>query len=201
VSNRDWSSDVCSSDLDKDGIVRKEKDKYRPVQFWWRNSDFALTGPSREVLLDRIPSLKLNEAPRPAQLRLHVGDLSTAQVRRYLDAHLYAKAKRTSDGNLALLRTLQQQFGVAPHLALPIGEDLLGARMICPLGGKYELKAHQRDGKGPFLEWYSVLPEGLDERNCRSELLDWVRGLDLEFQIDNTSLSTHTELELRNEKK
>jgi hypothetical protein len=187
---------------DNDGIVRKEmKDKYRPEQFWWRNSEFALMGTSRDVLLDRIPSLKLTEMPRPAQLRLHIGDLSKAQVRHFLDACLYAQARKTSDGNLALLRTLQQQFGVGPRQALRAGEDLLGARMTCPLGGKYELDEGQRDGTEPFLAWYAVLPEGCNERNYHSELLDWVRGVDLEFQIDNTSLSTHTEIELHNGRK
>ena len=181
-------------EADRDGIVTETK-KGASAKFWWRDKEFMLEGTSKEALMDRKKVLKPSKAARPAQLRLHVGDLSTSKLRKFLDACLYVQGERVSNGNLALLETIQQQLGSTPQDARSNAERLLGAQLVSPLGGTYKLAKHESKEDGTCVAW-CLEPPAPYIREYRSPLLDWLGGLKLEFLIDDTALTVHLEMTL-----
>jgi hypothetical protein len=171
------------------------------LDFWQRRNDqFHVMSMHRDVLVDVVPQLKYVDAPREAQLRLRVGDLASSKMKDLLNAYAYAHARRISNGNLRFLNTLSNQLGVDPHDARRVAERLLGAKLICPIGGDYELKAPANE----YLRWSSTfapgkkptrIPDGFTARP-----LTWFRGLELEFTLQQNELSAHAELQLQRDK-
>ena len=78
------------------------------------------------------------EVADPAQIRVHIGDLSTARFGDWLDALGYERARQVSVGNAQFLGILTQQLGVLPEAALDVAQQLLDAQLVCPLGGDYQ---------------------------------------------------------------
>ena len=103
-------------------------------------STFTVFSFQREVLETVVPQLRFEPAQRPAQVRLHVGDVSNARITPALNDLGYARTRETSLGNLRLLHALNQQLHVPPAACRETAEFLLDAKMICPLGGKYVLQ-------------------------------------------------------------
>ncbi|MBI5756916.1 MAG: hypothetical protein HZA46_00195 [Planctomycetales bacterium] len=168
---------------------------------WFRAfGDFVTVSNNKMVLEAVTPHLKLEDAVRPAQLRLRVGDLSASQWSHVLMAQGYVRSRKTSAGNVHFFHSLMRDLHVDATDCLAAAERVLAAKPTCPLGGKYALKEF---GPGP-VRWHSptwaneyfAAETGVPE-NYRFPLLDWLRGLDLEFSIDRTTLSTHIELELQ----
>lgn len=181
-----------------DGYAELER---KSTWFRWRRQfdDFWVMANAKPLLEAVTPHVKLEPAARPAQLRVRVADLASAQVSRLLQAQNYVRARSTSASNVYFLHALMQQLHVEAAKAPAAMEQVLAAKPVCSLG-KYELMEF---GPGP-VRWHSTawpveylsrvdrVPEGY-----RSPFLDWLRGLDLEFTIDRTTLTTHIELELQ----
>ncbi len=86
-----------------------------PLGGWRRQFDrFTVFSFQREVLEEVTPQLRFQQAPRPAQVRLHVDDVSQARITPPLNDLLYARTRQTSLSNLRLLQALNQQLHV-PH--------------------------------------------------------------------------------------
>lgn len=162
--------------------------------------EFDVVAQHKEVLQTVTPHLGLEEAPRPAQIRLHVGDLRAAKVAGYLDAQGFMRAAATSRSNSDFLRVLCDQLGVPPDTAVQAAEEILEARLACALGGTYELESAIPGDHG----WRSTAAPGRDRTtgdvfipgDYHFPLVDWVRGMEHELSADGTSLSTHVELDL-----
>lgn len=153
--------------------------------------------PRQEVLADVAPQLKVVDAARPGQIWLHVGDVTQSKLTQFSNALGYSRARTITLGNTHFLHTLTTQLGVAPERALAIGEQLLDARLVSPVGGKYELVKPEAEfpfwtstslanGRGGLL---AEVPEGF-----QSPPLDWFRGLDAELAIEQGTLSFDAEL-------
>jgi len=67
---------------------------------------------------------------------------------------------------------------------------------VCPLGGKYkpgvQVRWQSSAWASEFIGAENRVPAGY-----KSPFLDWFHGLNLEFSIDATTLTTHIELELQ----
>ncbi len=169
-----------------------------PLGGWRRQyGQFIVFSFQREVLDSVVPQLRFEQAQRPAQVRLHVGDVSNARLTPALNDLAYARTRETSLGNLRFLHALGQQLHVPAAKRLETAEFLLDARMKCPLGGKYILQpgdaeewtstALQNGPSGGFLKVHA--PDGY-----RSPPLNWFRGLDLEATMTEKSVSAHAEV-------
>jgi len=75
----------------------------------------------------------------PAQIRVHIGDLSQSNLSRWISFLNYERATQTSVGNAKLLQAVSQQLRVPRAEALQTTQDLLNTKLVCSLGGKYEL--------------------------------------------------------------
>lgn len=168
---------------------------------WRRTVDEFFIAAEQKVILEAIsPHLKVVPAERPAQLRLRVGDLGRTKWSRLLEAYAYVRARTTSAGDAQFMNALMQQFHVEADACPAAAEAILGAKLVCPLGGNLKANLY---GPGP-VAWKSSVwgdrsqsAETSVPKDYRSPLMDWFHGLDLEFSIDANTLSTHIELELQ----
>jgi len=171
-----------------------------PLGGWRRQYDrFTVFSFQREVLDAVVPQLHFEPARRPAQIRLRIGDVANARITPVLNDLAYARTRETSLGNLRLLHALDQQLHVPPAACREAAEFLLGAKLICPLGGKYVLSnspdepAHwtstmlPRAEPGGFLRVHA--PQGY-----QAPPLSWFRGLDLDATMTEKTISAHAEI-------
>jgi hypothetical protein len=178
----------------------RDPDGYGQTRMMWERQMGPLTvaAPRREVLADVAPQLKIVDAARPAQLWLHVGDVTESKLTQFSNSLGYSRARSITLGNTHFLHLLTTQLGVAPEEALSVAERLLQAKLISPVGGKYDLvkpkeefpfwtsTALATDGRGGPL---GAVPEGF-----HSPPLDWFRGLDAELAVEQAKLSLDAEI-------
>lgn len=167
----------------------------------WRLSagSFTLFSFQPQVLAGVASQLQYVEVDQPAQARLDVGDVSRAKITPLLNNLGYDRTAETSRGNLRLMHQLNQQLGVPVAECRDAAEDLLDARLICPLGGEYALKE-----AGSGMQWWAssaitgsrrsgLLPEPAPE-GFVAPPLSWFRGLSAEMQILPETLNIHAEV-------
>lgn len=186
---------------DEDGNLRVDgRNWFGYKECWARDlGDYYLIAENTEVLAKVAPHVKLVDSKRPAKARLWIGDLAETKVAAAIHAEGYIRARAISGGNVAFMRMLQQQFRVSASQTRPVAEELLNARLACPLGGDYELR---REDSRP--EWHSTAWKHASlyqatsvPKDFRSPLLDWFAGVLIELDIDRDTLSTHVELDVR----
>lgn len=170
-----------------------------PLGLWRRQFEgFSVLSFNRDVLAHVTDYLDPVPAENAAQIRLHVGDLSTSQLSAWVNAMLFERASQASAGNVQLLHTLTTQLGVPAAEAKETAERLLGAKLICPLGGEYELVALE----GGADIWHSTawLPGPNGESpvaDYQATLLEWFRGLDAGLTKEADRLFVHAELDMQ----
>jgi hypothetical protein len=151
-----------------------------------------------EILARVTPQLNYVEAERPAQLWLRIEDPSEAQITGFLNAWGYRRTRDTSLGNLRLLADLEEQLHVPAADCREAAEFLLGAKLVCPLGGQYVV---QQTPGGQ--RWTSTALEGVDtQRRLNPQppagyvtpVLTWLRGLKLDAQMTEQILSLHADV-------
>ena len=130
---------------------------------WRRQFDrFTVYSLQPEVLATVTPQLHFEQTERPAQARLHVGDVSQARVTPALNSWGYSRTRETALGNLRLMHALDQQLHVPPEHCKEAAEFLLSAKLICPLGGQYVFQKTP-DGLGRWTArpWKHLAPAAL----------------------------------------
>jgi hypothetical protein len=120
-----------------------------------RSHHFTVFSFQKSVLDEVVPQLHFEPAPRPAQIRLRVDDVSQARITPALNDLGYARTRATSLGNLRLLASLHGQLHVPLAACKNTAESLVDAKLICPLGGHYVL----REGSGLVPHWTSTYLE------------------------------------------
>jgi len=204
----------------------------------WRRQigQFTVFSLHPEVLSAVTPQLRFQPAERPAQLRLRVdggwpgssaseppgpGGSPTNASRRYpstpatgrvtglLNNLGYTRTRETSLGNLRLMNDLAQQLHVPPKDCREAAERLLGAKLICPLGGQYVFKddpEHPQAGTPQASapgRWTSTALAGsrggfsLGQQappGYQAPPLSWFRGLKLEVTMTEQLFSAHAEV-------
>jgi hypothetical protein len=170
-----------------------------PFGLWRRQgAEFSVLSFDPGLLANVTPQLRVAEAENEAQLRLHVEDLSQSKVRPWITNLYYQRGLSASAGNPRLLVQLNQQLHVPLETTLDVAEELLDGKLICPLGGKYELV---EDLNGGARLWRSTawpqqngsgIPEGFE-----APLLKWFRGLDMHLTKAGDEITAHAELDLQ----
>ena len=171
-----------------------------PLGGWRRQfGPFTAFSFQHDVLETVMPQLRYQQAQRPAQIRLRVDDVSHARITPTLNDLGYARTRETSLNNLRFLHTLDEQLHVPPKACREAAEFLLDAKLICPLGGQYELRETDREPA----HWTSTAlnhtePGGFlrvhAPKDYQSPPLSWFRGLDLDATMTEKNVSAHAEV-------
>jgi len=171
-----------------------------PALLRWRRAwdgEWMAWTAKKKTLEEVTPQIRLESAERPAQIRFRMGDVTSARLGTALRAICYLHARRISATNAQFLEELVAQLGVLPEEARRVAQRLLGARLVCPLGGDYRWGPTPGAGacwagtawpKATLYEETEVAP------GYRFALLDWLRGVEIEFALDRTTLAAHIEM-------
>jgi hypothetical protein len=186
----DWLP-LRSNAIPPDGFSRLLFDVWR-----WQGDGFSVLSFHRDVLENAVPQLRIEDADSPAQIRVRIGDLSQSQLQGWVNGMYYQRAWETSAANVRLLHSLNQQLRVPPDRALVTAEKILNTKLICPLGGTYELANWQgrQVWKSTAWETHSALalpPE------YRAPLLQWFRGLNLNLTKSGDQLVVHSQVDMQ----
>jgi hypothetical protein len=171
-----------------------------PFGLWrWQSPDgFAIVSFDLSVLQDTAPHVGVDQARSEGQIRLHVGDISKAKIRGWFNALNYQRAYETSIGNTKFLLTLHQQLGVDKSDAKNVAEQLLGVKLICPLGGEYLLVARNGHTYWESTGWENGTSESR-RAEFQSSVADWFRGLEARVTLTDDRIVAHGLLDVRRE--
>ncbi len=160
----------------------------------WRRTvqQFTLLSFHREVLDQITPQLRFEPSANPSQLRVHLADLQGTNLAQWVNQQGYKHAYRMSVGNTRVTSLLTEQFRLPADESLTSAEKVLDARLIDPLGGKYELTA----GQSGFKEWRSTKLTTGAPANYQFPALAWIRGLDLEGRLEEGQVVLHAEVDM-----
>lgn len=171
-----------------------------PIGDGWQQTegDVTVFSPQREIVEEIVPTLEYEPIERPAQIRLHVKNLSGTELEPLVNRLGYGRTLEVSEANAALLQAMSSQLGVPREDALTVTEELLDVRLVSPLGGEYEL-VNRRDGPP---RWMSTAQQQelsssfvlTEPGGYQFPLLSWFRGLDLDFLLNEEGLSAHASL-------
>lgn len=167
-----------------------------PFGLWRREwNGFSTLSFYPEILSNVTPNLAIVEDKYPAQARIHVGDISNAQITPLANGLAQAMAKKGSLANAAFFNEVHNQFGVPKEQAKGFADQLLHLEFIDPLGGQFILKEEQNIGA----HWVSTAwnEQGAD---YQANVMTWFRGLDARLNVDEHLIEMHAQLDMQNEK-
>lgn len=173
-----------------------------PLGLWRRQSREGFSVLSFDPgLLEKVtPQLAVEEAEDEAQVRIHVGDLANTKISGLVSNLYYEQARKTSQGNARFMQSLVQQLHVPAEDAKKTAEKLLDAKLVCTLGGEYEIAR----GRGGGEYWASTAaPSSLNYRlppDYLAPLLVWFRGLDAGLVKTPDQLVAHVEFDMQRKK-
>jgi hypothetical protein len=104
----------------------------------WQGGGFSIVSFDRSIIEQCLNWIRPVPADDYAQGRVFIGDLKNSRVASFFNILSFRRAAQTSRGNLMLLDAMQEQLHIPVEEALAAAEQLLDARLQCPLGGKYE---------------------------------------------------------------
>ncbi|HLA83465.1 MAG TPA: hypothetical protein VJL29_01615, partial [Thermoguttaceae bacterium] len=166
----------------------------------YRDEKFTVFSLQQGVLDEVVPQLRLEEAERAAQIRLHFSDPTRAQLAPTVARMSVMRTRGTTLGNLRLMHAMTEQLHVPGPDAKAVAELILDARLVCPLGGEYEYRP-RTDGSGYWTS--TALEPGPDGRTAdvpagwTAPPLSWFRGLEADLAMTRTELSAHVEVWMR----
>jgi len=162
---------------------------------------FTVFSFQKDLLARVVPQLRVEEAERPAQIRIQAGDVSKANLHSTLNTMSYLRTRKTSLSNILFMHTLAEQLKIPGPECLVAAELLLDSKLICPLGGKYKyVKQGKETGYWTSTAWN--LGSGHTFRDTKvpkdydAPPLNWFRGLDMDATMTRKALSVHAEIEM-----
>lgn len=178
---------------DMDGFSRSLFGLWR-----WQGGGFSIVSFERSIVEQCLSWIRPVPADDYAQGRVIIGDLKNSRVASFFNILSFRRAAQTSRGNLMLLDAMQEQLHIPAQDALAAAEQLLDARLQCPLGGKYEpvtataaaqpsfwtstawntsVEKSHHDAIRPSERYIGFDPEhAVPAPSYRAPWLDWFRG-------------------------
>ncbi len=153
--------------------------------------DFSVLAFDRRRLESLKQHLAVIPSPRPAQVRVKIGDLAKSKIQVWANTINFRRSWQASIANVRLLNLLNQQFRTPPQQTRAIASRLLDVELVCALDGEYDRLVLPTGRE----VWYSTawpsfgspkLPEGY-----LAPVLTWFRGLELEVVKEENRFSLH----------
>ena len=142
---------------------------------------------------DRLTQEWIN---KPTQVRLQMGSLSGSKVEPYIQAYTYHASRKVSGENSRFLNDFAGWLQLPTEESRDALEGLLGARIHCPLGGEYTLEKIGEHPHWVSTSWSETSLYSLTKapESWKFPFLDWIRRLDLRFDLDRTTLRAQVDL-------
>ena len=131
--------DAAGYSANRLGVWRRQFDQFTAYSF------------QPDVLAAVTPQLRFEESPHDGQVWARIGDVSQTRIAPTLNNWGYSRTRETALGDLRLMHALNQQLHVPPERCKETAESLLAAKLVCPLGGKFVLRASA--GRGQPLDF------------------------------------------------
>lgn len=160
-------------------------------------NDFSVLSFDQRRLENLKQHLAVIPSPRPAQVRVKIGDLANSKIQVWANTINFRRSWQASIANVQLLNLLNQQFRTPPEKTRAVASRMLDVELVCSLDGEYQRLALPT-GRSV---WYSTawpsfgmpqLPEGY-----LAPVLTWFRGLELEVIKEDTRFSMHGILDVQ----
>lgn len=149
-----------------------------------------------ELRGDVLGNMGQESVDNPPKVRMHMGSLAGSQVEPYIQAYTFMQSRRVSAENARFLTDLTRWLNLPPEESRQTIENVLDVRLSCPLGGDYRFEQVQGQSYCSGTAWD---PESLYQlrrppESWKFPFLDWLRGLDLRFDLDQNTLHANVEL-------
>lgn len=160
---------------------------------------FTLLSFDQNILSEVANRMTTEQVEEPAQLHVQVGNIKNSKFGKWADDLDFQRAWETSVGNVHLLHVMTQQLRVPLQQAKETAERILNAKLVCPLGGDYQLTENP-DGSQRWAS--SAWIDGKEQ--CRddyvSPLMTWLRGLEAAVTIEEDRVVARGELDIQRAK-
>ncbi|WP_372898086.1 hypothetical protein [Stieleria sp.] len=132
----------------------------------------------------------------PPKVRMQMRSLSGAEIEPYIQAYTYLASRRVSYQNARFLAELTHWLNLPPQESQSVIENLLNAKIACPLGGAYQMKqvAGLPDCVGTSWNDSSLYELNQTPETWKFPFLDWLREMDLRFDLDQNTLHAKVDL-------
>ncbi len=165
----------------------------------WQGRGFSVLSLDQQLLEQASREIGFLDEASPAHVRVHAGDLSQAKFAPWLHQMAYQRAKQVSVGNVRLVSALHQQLRVPLAQSQHTMEELLDAKLICALGGDYEVV---EQGHGTMLR-STAWPDQATETapaDFVAAPLQWFRGLEARLVLHGDRLVLHGVVDMQRKK-
>jgi hypothetical protein len=164
---------------------------------WRRQIDqFTLMSFHPEILQQISPELRFVKTERPAQVWLRAEDLANSTLAPLVNAYGYRQSRTIESGNARYLNMLSEQLHVPGEECLATAERILGAKIVAPLGGSYELRQWQGGAQSWIATALADRPDESPPDDYQFPALRWLRGAEVELSLEKgpqPSLALHGE--------
>jgi hypothetical protein len=197
-----WPQPGLLSLLGANGSVRPDPNGFaRLLLGQWERvyGQFTLLSFHPEVLEEVAPQLRFEPSNHPAQIRLRSEDLTTSTLATKINSFGYRRALRSSQGIARFVNSFTEQLHAPPRQDLALAESLLDAKLVDPLGGKFELLPNHV-GRALWMSTVTNDPRfqgtGSMPVGYQFPALKWFRGMNAEVLMQPTQLVAHAEIDL-----
>ncbi len=160
-----------------------------------RDGAYTMASFQRGLMVAALEGLTWQDGLAPAHVRFQIRDLSRSPLGETVARLAWNRASRATQANEQLLRQFTDQLRIPPEKAKAAAESLLQAKLVCPLGGTYQLAP----AGGGQPRWQSTVwktngrgPNAFPDFDV--PLLTWFRGLEASSRLEEASLSVDAEL-------
>jgi len=163
------------------------------------DDNWMVASTNRSLRQDVLGEFSQERIRPSSQVHLRVKSLPNSKVEPYIQAYTYLASRKASSENARFLND------VTSWLQLPIKESrdsvetVLGAHLRCPLGGDFGLNEAAGHSYWAGTQWpqTSYFVETKSPASWKFAFLDWLHGLDLRFDIDQTTLRAQIDMLVR----
>lgn len=145
----------------------------------WEGDGFSLLSFDRSIIENAAGIVRPEQVDDYAQIRLSVNDMAGSQMEPWLNRFWYRRGLAGSLGNAEYLNFAQQQFHLEPTAVRVATEEMIGAKLQCPVGGELKWVGDAKAGEWVSTAWPA---EGLNPETAalaqgyRAPWIDWCRG-------------------------